>query len=134
MQPTIFTKIINGEVPCHKVYEDEHTIAFLDIYPIGPGHVLVVSKKQIDHFDDLDDINYQALFGTVRLVAKRVKAVLGVKRACLRIEGFDIPHAHVHVIPCNKTEDFYHADRMALEPDHAALAAMAKRLKIGENF
>lgn len=130
MQDSIFTKIIKGEIPCHKVYEDDKTIAFLDIYPIQPGHVLVVSKKQQDHFDDLADTDYQAVFATVRRVAKRVKKELGVQRACLRIEGFDVPHAHVHVIPCRVPEDFYNPNRMKHEPDHGALATMAQRLYI----
>ena len=134
MQPSIFTKIINGEVPCYKIYEDELTVAILDIHPISPGHTLVVAKKQVDHFDDLDDENYQALFNTVKLISKRLKEVLSTQRACLRIEGFDIPHAHIHVIPCNKPSDFYIEHRMQQDPDPTALAAMAGRLKIeGQN-
>jgi histidine triad (HIT) family protein len=128
MQDTIFTKIIKGEIPCHKVYEDEKTIAFLDIYPIRPGHTLVVPKTQTDHFDELADDDYEAVFATVQKVAKRVKAVLGAQRACLRVEGFDVPHAHVHVIPCSVPDDFYNPNRMQHEPDHAVLASIAKRL------
>ena len=128
MQDSIFTKIIKGEIPCHKVYEDDKTIAFLDIYPIRPGHVLVVPKAQQDHFDALLKDDYDALFMTVKNVAKRIKDVLGVERACLRVEGFDVPHAHVHVIPCNEPDDFYNPTRMQHEPDHSALAAIAKKL------
>jgi histidine triad (HIT) family protein len=130
MEPSIFTKIINGEIPCHKVYEDEKTLAFLDIYPISPGHTLVISKNQVDHFDDLSDEDYDAVFTTVKKLSKRVKEVLGVQRACLRVEGFDVPHAHVHVIPCNVPADFYNESRMSVEPDHAALAALAQKLAI----
>lgn len=132
MQDSIFTKIIKGEIPCHKVYEDDKTLAFLDIYPIRPGHILVVSKQQVDHFDDLAPQDYEAVFATVKKVAKRVKATLDVKRACLRVEGFDVAHAHVHVIPCNVPEDFYNAQRMSHEPDHAALADLAKKLYFTE--
>ncbi len=132
MQPSIFTKIINGEIPCHKIYEDQKTMAFLDIYPISPGHTLVVSKKQVDHFDDLDEEAYIAVFDTTKKIAKRIKEVLGVQRACLRVEGFDVPHAHIHVIACNTPEDFYNSDRMSIEPDHAALAEIAEKLKITE--
>lgn len=128
MQDSIFTKIIKGEIPCHKVYEDAKTIAFLDIYPIQPGHTLVVPKVEVNHFDDLSKEDYEAVFATVKLIAKRQKLVLGSERACLRVEGFDVPHAHVHVIPCNTPQDFYNADRMSHEPDHEALAEMAKKL------
>jgi histidine triad (HIT) family protein len=130
MQPSIFTRIINGEIPCHKVYEDDTVIAFLDIYPIRPGHILIVPKKQVDQFDDLDDETYKAVFNATRIIAKRVKEILGAKRACLRVEGFDVPHAHVHVIPCNVPEDFYNSTRMQIEPDHKILAELASKLRI----
>ncbi len=133
MTDSIFTKIIKGEIPCHKVYEDDKTIAFLDIYPIQQGHVLVVPKTQVDHFDDLSEDDYSAVFASVKKVAKRVKDTLGVQRACLRVEGFDVPHAHVHVIPCNSPQDFYNADRMSHEPDHTQLSEMAAKLYFEEN-
>ncbi len=129
MEPSIFTKIINGEIPSHKVYEDDRTLAFLDIHPLQPGHTLVIPKAQVDHFDDLDQTDYQAVFATVKKVAARLKQVLGAERACLRVEGFDVPHAHVHVYPCNSPQDFYgRPGQAATEPDNGALAAMAKRL------
>lgn len=131
MEQSIFTRIINGEIPCHKIYEDDKTIAFLDIHPIRPGHVLVVSKKQVDNFDDLTDDEYLALFKTVKLISQRVREVLKTKRACLRVEGFDVAHAHIHVIPCNEADDFYNENRMQEEPDHDSLAEMANRLKVG---
>ncbi len=128
MQDSVFTKIIKGEIPGHKIYEDDRIIAILDIHPIRPGHTLVISKSQVDHFDDLSDEEYQAVFAAVKKVSKRIKEVLGVKRACLRIEGFDVPHAHIHVIPCDIPEDFYNTERMRIEPDHEALAEMAQKL------
>lgn len=129
MQPSIFTKIINGEIPSHKVYEDELVYAFLDIHPIRPGHVLVVPKNQVDHFDDMPEEDYQAVFAVVRKAASRLKEALGARRACVRIEGFDVPHAHVHVYPCNNPQEFYgEKNRGQTEPDHDALADMAKRL------
>jgi len=129
MEPSIFTKIIKGEIPCHKIYEDGKVIAFLDIHPIQPGHVLVVPKVQVDHFDKLDQGDYGAVFAAVRRVALRIKEVTGAKRACVRIEGFDVPHAHVHVYPCNSPEDFYgKPDRAQKEPDHASLAELAAKL------
>ena len=98
MEESIFTKIIRGDIPSYKVYEDEHTYAFLDINPLSDGHVLVVSKNQVDKVYDLPDEDYAAVFATVKKVAKRIDDVLGV-RAGLIVEGLDVPHAHVHVVP-----------------------------------
>lgn len=98
MTDSIFTKIIRGDIPSYKVYEDEWTYAFLDINPLSDGHVLVAPKKQVDKFYDLDDQTYAALFATVKKVAKRIEEVLGV-RAGIVVEGLEVPHAHVHVVP-----------------------------------
>lgn len=131
MSDSIFTTIIKGEIPSHKVYEDEFVYAFLDIHPIQPGHVLVVPKNQTDHFDELPEEDYQAVFTAVRKVANRLKTVLNAQRACVRIEGFDVPHAHVHVYPCNAPHEFYgDKERSQKEPDHEALAELAKRLSL----
>lgn len=129
MQESIFTKIIRGEIPSHKVYEDEKVFAFLDIHPLTPGHTLVIPKNQVDHFDDLSEEDYEAVFTAVKKIAKRQKEVLKPQRICLRVEGFDVPHAHVHVYPCSTAADFYGTkDRAQTEPDHEALAEMAKKL------
>lgn len=98
MEESIFTKIIRGDIPCYKVYEDERTFAFLDINPLSDGHILVVPKCQVDKIYQLPEEYYTALFQTVRRVAQRVEDVLGV-RAGLVVEGLDVPHAHVHVVP-----------------------------------
>lgn len=128
-QSSIFTKIINGEVPSHKVYEDDATLAFLDIHPATPGHVLVVPKVEVDRLEDLSTLEYVALMATVKKVMQRVVEVFGPEyRACLKTEGFDVAHAHVHVIPCRNPADFWAKQRMDTEPDHAALAEMADRL------
>lgn len=128
LMDSIFTKIIKGEIPCHKIYEDEQVIAFLDIHPVQLGHVLVVPKIQVEHFEELDEEMYSHLFLVVKKIAKRVKHMLGVNRACLKIEGFEVPHAHIHVIPCNEAKDFYAKQQADLEPDHAALAQVAESL------
>lgn len=104
-------------------------LAFLDIHPIQTGHVLVVSKVQVDQFDELPDEVYEAVFDVVRKIAQRQKRIFGRQRACLRIEGFDVPHAHVHVYPCDNAQDFYgDKNRASKEPDHEALAKTAKKL------
>lgn len=128
MHDSIFTKIINGEIPSHKVYEDNKTFAFLDIYPVQPGHVLVVPKKQIEFVWDLSEDDYQALLYATRLVALRIREVLPVKHVGQKIFGLDVPHAHVHLIPFNKPDEFIKAQDMSIEPDHQALAEMAAKL------
>lgn len=128
MEDSIFTKIIKGEIPCHKIYEDEHAIAFLDIHPVQPGHVLVVPKNQIDHLWDLPDADYQALMVVCRRVAQRMREVLKPKRVGAQVVGIDVPHAHVHLIPFSSAEQFRKQPDMSAEPNHQALAEMAKRL------
>jgi len=131
MEDSIFSKIINGDIPCHKVYEDDRVLAFLDIHPIQPGHTLIVPKCQIDHFDELEDADYTALFDAVKKIAQQQKRVFKKQRACVRIEGFDVPHAHVHVYPCDSPADFYGPDNRAfIEPDHDALAKVAEMLSL----
>ena len=134
MEPSVFTKIIRGEIPSHKIYEDEKTLAFMDIHPVMPGHVLIVPKNQVDHVDDLPEADYTALFQTVKHVAARVKEVLSAKRAVILVMGYDIAHAHVHVLPSNSGDEFYTAvgrikEAAAATPNHDELARLAERLK-----
>ena len=131
MEPSIFTQIINGDIPSHKVYEDDHTFAFLDIHPAQPGHMLVVPKVQVDRLEELDDKAYAALMATVKMLMRHVVEVFGADyRACLKLEGFDVAHAHVHIIPCRTAQDFWTKQRMEAEPDHEALARMAEKLRL----
>ncbi len=128
MTDSIFTKIIRGEIPCHKVYEDEKTYAFLDIHPKTPGHVLVVPKIEIDSLWDLPDGDYQSLMRASKTIAKRIEEVLLPRRVGMMVEGVGVPHAHVHVFPFNSLQEFHRVADQQAEPDHIALAAMAKRL------
>lgn len=131
MQDCIFCKIVKGDIPSHKVYEDESVVAFLDIHPIQAGHTLVIPKKHEPHLDNLDDGTYQQVMSVLKKVSIKLKEVTGSDRACVRVEGFDVPHAHIHAYPCNSPEDFYgDKDRLAQEPDHEALTDMASKLKI----
>ncbi len=128
MADSIFTKIIKGEIPCHKVYEDDKSLAFMDIEPIGPGHVLVISKTQADIWD-LPAEDYQALMNTVHKVADRIEEVYKPKRVGVQIIGLHLPdHAHVHVFPFNDMEEFRHEPDPKYQHDHEALADMAKKL------
>ncbi|HEX8227334.1 MAG TPA: HIT domain-containing protein [Candidatus Saccharimonadales bacterium] len=128
MQDSIFTKIIKGELPCHKVYEDDRTIAFLPLYPVARGHVLVVPKRQVEQFYDLPPADYDALMETVKKVALRMKEVLGTKRVGLKVEGLEVPHVHVHVLAFDTHEQYDEHPDQSGEPDHTALEAMAKKL------
>jgi histidine triad (HIT) family protein len=95
----IFCQIIAGEVPSHKVYEDEETFAFLDIHPINPGHILVIPKKHEPDFHKLDDESYMAVFSTVKKLSAAVEGKIKPKKVGLMIAGWDVPHVHVHIVP-----------------------------------
>lgn len=94
---SIFSKIIAGEIPCYKIYEDEKTFAFLDIHPETLGHTLVVPKNEVDKIYDLPMEDYLAVMKTVKMLAKRMEEVFG-KRTLLKVIGTDVPHAHVHLV------------------------------------
>jgi histidine triad (HIT) family protein len=128
MQDSIFTKIIKGEIPSHKIYEDDKTFAFLDIHPVQPGHTLVIPKKQIEFVWDLDQEDYAAVMETTKKVAQRLRAVLDKPYIGEQVVGVDVPHAHVHLIPFSTGDEFRNLPDMSAEPDHTALAEMAKKL------
>jgi histidine triad (HIT) family protein len=132
MEPSIFTRIINGEIPCYKIYEDEKTIAILDIHPVKPGHVLVIAKQQIDHLEDLPNDIYQAVWATAKKVALRQRDVLSRKRIGISVVGTDVPHAHVHLIPFDESKELRLEVDLTSEPDQATLADMAHRLAFEE--
>ena len=98
--PSIFTKIINGEIPCYKIYEDDKTFAFLDIHPETRGHTLVVPKKEVDKLYDLEDEDYFAVMNTARKLSSHMEKVLGA-RTLWKVVGTDVPHAHIHL--CHST-------------------------------
>jgi histidine triad (HIT) family protein len=130
MQESVFTKIIKGEIPAHKVYEDDKTLAFLDIHPIQPGHTLVIPKVQIDHLWDLPDDYYQTVMAATKKVALQLREKLGVKRVGVQVIGIDVPHAHVQLIPFNTGAEYHSRQDMDAEPDHTALAALAEKVKL----
>ena len=102
---SVFTKIINKEYSCHLVAEDQFNIAFMDIKPIKKGHVLVVPKKQVNYLFDLNKDEYQSLWAFVRIVAKGLKKSVNCNRIGVSVMGFEVPHAHVHLVPINSIED-----------------------------
>ncbi|MEQ9308234.1 MAG: HIT family protein [Balneolaceae bacterium] len=96
---SIFTKIINGEIPCYKIAEDEHHFAFLDINPIAEGHTLVVPKNEVDYIFELSDENLASLNIFAKKVAKGIDDALGTIRTGVIVEGLEVPHAHIHLVP-----------------------------------
>jgi histidine triad (HIT) family protein len=130
MEDSIFTKIVNGDIPCHKVYEDEKTIAFLDIHPVQAGHVLVIPKKQVEFVWDLDEDDYAALMAACKKLAVHMRDALGVRYVGSRVIGTDVPHAHVHLIPFNRSAELMVQPDMIAEPRHDELAKVAEKLRL----
>jgi histidine triad (HIT) family protein len=128
MEESIFTKIIKGEVPCHKVYEDDKTFAFLDIHPKTPGHTLIVPKKQVEFLWDLDDEDYQAVMATAKKVALRIREVFDPPYVGELVVGDEVPHTHVHVYQFTTLADSRRIPDPHAEPDHEELAKIAKKL------
>jgi histidine triad (HIT) family protein len=100
--PSIFTKIINGEIPCYKIAETEDFIAFFDINPNAKGHTLCVPKKEVDKVFDLDEETYTKLMAFARKVALALRQVVECKRIGMAVVGLEVPHVHVHLIPLNQ--------------------------------
>lgn len=128
MEDSIFTKILKGELPGHKVYEDNRTIAIIPLHPIAQAHVLVIPKVQVDHFIDLDDDDYQAVMATVKKVGQRINDVIRPKRVGLQVVGLDVPHTHVHVIGFDTFSEYREEPDESQEPNHEKNAALAKSL------
>jgi len=103
---TLFSKIISGEIPAYKIYEDDYVCAFLDINPIQKGHTLVVPKVEVDDFLKLDEQMFDKVMHRIRYVAQVLKAKFDCERVCMLVEGYAIPHAHMHLIPTNSPDDF----------------------------
>lgn len=129
MEESVFTKIINGDIPCFKVSEDESTFAFMDIQPIQPGMVLVVSKKQVENLEDLNEIQYQAMWSSVHKISRAIrKAYPDKAKVGIMVEGLEVPHAHIKIFPFN-TEKEYRAVPDSSEPDREELAKITENIR-----
>jgi histidine triad (HIT) family protein len=102
---SIFTKIINGEIPCCKIAEDANYFAFLDINPLAKGHTLVVPKKETDYIFDIDDAAHAGLWNFAKKVSHAIEKAVPCKRIGIAVIGLEVPHAHIHLIPINKVSD-----------------------------
>jgi len=124
---SIFTKIINGEIPCYKVAENEHCLAFLDIMPRAKGHTLVVPKKEVDQLFDLSDADYNELMKFCKQVAAAIKSAIPCKRVGVAVIGLDVPHAHVHLIPLESADDI-NFQKPHVNVDAEEMNAIAKKI------
>lgn len=126
--PSIFTRIIHGEIPCHKVGEDERFLAFLDINPLREGHTLVVPKLEVDRFFELPPDLLAGIMPFAQGVAARIARVVPCDRIGVSVVGLEVPHAHVHLIPIDRVSDMDFS-RPKLKLSNEELAAIAERIR-----
>lgn len=125
--PSIFTRIIAGEIPCEKVLEDERFFAFLDIRPIAPGHTLVVPKDQVDKLYEIGDETLSGLMPFAARVAKALEKAMPCRRVGMMVAGFEVPHAHLHLVPINGEGDLSFAHAKAATREDLAAVGTAVR-------
>ena len=126
---SIFSKIIEGEIPCYKVGETESCFAFLDIRPQQKGHTLVVPKKEVDKLFDLDAESYSELFTFARKVAQAIEREFDCNRCGMAVIGLEVPHAHIHLIPINSLSDMTFGPGLSLETEE--FQEIAERIGMG---
>lgn len=115
---SIFTKIVNGEIPCYKIAEDENHLAFLDAMPLVEGHTLVIPKKEIDLIFDLESDEFKNLWSFAQQVAKKVGGAIPCIRVGIAVVGIEVPHAHIHLVPLNSMQDLnFGNERLKLTPE-----------------
>jgi len=125
--PTIFTKIIGGEIPCHKVMETEEYLAFLDIRPIRRGHTLVIPKKEEDYIFDMDDQDLAGLMAFAKQVAFKIRGAIPCRKVGVMVCGIEVPHAHIHLLPVDAVTDMNFA--LARDGDPEELARTAELIR-----
>lgn len=126
---SIFTKIINGEIPCHKIAETEDFFAFLDVFPCAPGHTLVVPKKEVDYLFDLSDELYLGLMAFAKSLEPAIRKAVPCKRVGVAVIGLEVPHAHVHLIPMNSMNDMNFNSKIKISQKE--LSEIAEKIKAG---
>jgi histidine triad (HIT) family protein len=126
---SIFTRIVQGEIPCYKIAENEHYMAFLDVNPLVKGHVLVIPKQEQDYLFDLEDDSFVGLHLFAKEVAIQLKKHIACKRIGVAVIGLEVPHAHIHLIPLNEMEDI-NFKRKKLSSSPEELTIIADRLKM----
>ncbi len=126
--PTLFTKIINGEIPSHKIAENEDFLAFLDVFPLVEGHTLIVPKKEVDYMFDLEDKLLGDLNIFSKKIAKAIEKAIPCKRIGTAVIGLEVPHAHLHLVPLNSVGDI-NFSKPKLKPSQTDLAETAKKIR-----
>jgi histidine triad (HIT) family protein len=127
---SIFTKIIAGDIPAHKIAENEKFLAFLDTSPLQKGHTLVVPKKEVDYIFDVEDELLSEMVLFAKSVAKKIKVSFPCNRVGMTVIGLEVPHAHIHLIPINKEPDMnFHSPKLELSNDE--LKEIAEKLRMG---
>lgn len=126
---SIFTKIVNGELPCHKVAENNEFLAFLDITPLREGHVLVIPKIEIDYIFDLEDEHLTAMMIFAKSVAAKMKRAIACKRIGVTVIGLEVPHAHIHLVPLETLQDMnFSKEKVPVSQEELAHIATKIRL------
>lgn len=125
---SLFTKIIKGEIPCHKIAEDEKFFAFLDVFPLVTGHVLVVPKKETDYLFDIEDADLAEMMVFAKQVANVLKTAIPCTRIGVAVIGLEVPHAHIHLVPMNSANDL-NFTRPKLSPSQEELRQTAEKIR-----
>ena len=120
---TIFTKIINGEIPCYKIAEDENYLAFLDVNPNAKGHTLCIPKQAVDKIFDMEETHYLGLMAFSRKIALAIEKAIPCKRVGMSVIGLEVPHAHVHLIPLNEMDEIRFQNKVKLESEEFQIIA-----------
>ena len=118
---SIFSRIVAGEIPCYKVAENEKFFAFLDIAPLAKGHTLVIPKREVDYFYDLEDDELQEMIVFAKSIAKKIQATTACKKVATVVLGLEVPHAHIHLVPMNTENDVdFKREKLSLTPEEFA--------------
>ena len=125
---TIFSRIVAGEIPCYKVAENDKFFAFLDIAPLAKGHTLVIPKREVDYFYDLEDNELQEMIVFAKNIAKKIQATTQCKKVATVVLGLEVPHAHIHLVPMNAENDVdFKREKLSLTPEE--FSEIAKSLQ-----
>ena len=125
---TVFSKIVAGEIPCHKIAEDSEFFAFLDIHPVATGHTLVIPKKEVDYLFAIDDAKLGRMMAFAKRIARAQEQAIPCRRIGLTVIGLEVPHAHIHLVPITHESDMYF-DRPKGTPTNDELAATAAAIR-----
>lgn len=128
---TVFSKIVSGEIKSYKIAEDDNYLAFLDVFPLAKGHVLVIPKKEVDYIFDVSDDEYIGLWSFAKNVSLAIKKAIPCKRVGVAVIGLEVPHAHIHLLPLQSVEDInFSRPKLKFEPSELQLIAETIREKL----